>query len=91
VLVALPGRDSVFQTPNSNVEQLRAVAANSCAAFIDGNELFRKSMTAEQIGSYWPRYEAHWYKRGGDRMAEFLVPELTRVRESGVISTKACQ
>jgi hypothetical protein len=92
VLVTLPwDRNRIFQAPNSDVEQLRAVAEESCSRFVDGNELFRKSMTAEQIRSYWPRYEGHWFGRGGDRFAELLAPELTHARELGALSSKWCQ
>jgi hypothetical protein len=92
VLVALPSdRNLIFQTSNPNVDQMRTVAANSCSGFVDGNKLFRISVTPEQIKSYWPRYEAHWYKRGGDRFAELLAPELMHARELGLQSSKACQ
>ena len=92
VVAALPwDRNRIFQTPNTDVEQLRTVAENSCGIFVDGNDLFRKSMTEEQIRSYWPRYEVHWFKRGGDRFAELLAPELIHAREAGMQSSKSCQ
>jgi hypothetical protein len=92
VLVALPSDPSlIFQKPNSDVEHLRALGEDSCSRFVDGNELFRVSTRAEQIRSYWPQYEAHWFKRGGDRFAELLAPDLMHALELGVPSSKSCQ
>jgi hypothetical protein len=94
--IRLRGRQAVIVTlPNRGGadDQLHALAADGCVAFIDGNALFHQSVTSAQVADYWPRYEGHWYKRGGDRFAELLAPELLSVRASPVVeanTTRAC-
>jgi hypothetical protein len=92
VLVALPmDRGSAAEAPAPDIQQLHAVAASSCIDFIDGNDLFWKFLTPADIANYWPRYEGHWLKRGGDRFADFLAPALVRERETSAKLTSACR
>jgi hypothetical protein len=80
--IRMRGKQAVLVVlPRSGpVERLRAVAGESCIAFIDGDALFRKYVTPQQIADFWPQYEGHWFERGGDRFAELLGPELVRMR-----------
>jgi hypothetical protein len=86
-IATLPDSVAISTVPRPGIEGLRKMAAERCIPFIDGNALFRQFVKPAQLAGYWPRYEGHWFKQGGDRFAELLAPELLRVQASHKVET----
>jgi hypothetical protein len=80
LVVYVPSKEALLQSPETGVAEYRAVQSFADALnsrVLDGRLAF-SDLNKHQLGSYFFKYDAHWNQKGSDRFAEWISQELSR-------------